>query len=409
MKTSIFAFATDLHDEGVDTVVQNVADRGGAGGVTVASAYHHGRDIFPHNPARKVHFLEGGAVFFRPDSARYDGRIQPHVSRLAEEADVFTALREMTEQRGMQVHAWTVFLHNSTLAGRHPDCAVRNVFGDAYVTDLCPANPEVRRYAVTLAGDLMRYRVDTVLAESLHYHPLEHGFHHERYFIELGALGRFLLGLCFCDHCMRRADERGVNARAVRDAARSAVEAAFEADPDDAGEELDRKVIQDFAGGEMAGYLAMRADAVTTLAEDIAEAVDGGGGQLTFMDLSGAVKGYATGRPTGEAAPTIAWRLGVDLEGLARACHGVEAIGYAAEVDRLRFDLGAYRDLVGEEAALSVALRPMAPDCDSAENLAAKLALCRELELERADFYHYGFMRLGTLDRIAEALAATPG
>jgi hypothetical protein len=66
---------------------------------------------------------------------------------------MFTPLRDATERRGMQMHAWTVFLHNSTLAGRYPDCAVRNVFGDAYVTDLCPANPEVRRYAVALAGD----------------------------------------------------------------------------------------------------------------------------------------------------------------------------------------------------------------------------------------------------------------
>ena len=38
-----------------------------------------------------------------------------------------------------------------------------------------------------------------MLAESLHYHPLEHGAHHERYFVELGTAARLLLGLCFCD------------------------------------------------------------------------------------------------------------------------------------------------------------------------------------------------------------------
>ena len=37
--------------------------------ITVAAAYHEGRDVFPHNPVRKVRFLEGGAVFFPPGPA----------------------------------------------------------------------------------------------------------------------------------------------------------------------------------------------------------------------------------------------------------------------------------------------------------------------------------------------------
>ena len=60
--------------------------------------------------------------------------------------------------------------------------------------------------------------------------------------------------------------------------------------------------------------------------------------------------------------------------------------------------------LIDGKADFSVAMRPMAPDCDSVENLAAKLALSRELGVIRVDFYHYGFMRLSTLDRIKAAL-----
>ena len=47
-------------------MLDNVEQRGGLGGVTVAAAYHEGRDVFPHNPVHKVRFLEGGAVFFPP-------------------------------------------------------------------------------------------------------------------------------------------------------------------------------------------------------------------------------------------------------------------------------------------------------------------------------------------------------
>jgi len=54
----MFAFASDLVDEGMATVLDNVAGRAGLGGITMAAAYHQGRDIFPHDPRGKVRFLE---------------------------------------------------------------------------------------------------------------------------------------------------------------------------------------------------------------------------------------------------------------------------------------------------------------------------------------------------------------
>ena len=54
----------------------------------------------------------------------------------------------------------------------------------------------------------------------------------------------------------------------------------------------------------------------------------------------------------------------------------------------------------------SLALRPSPPDCETPENLAAKLALARELDIARVDFYHYGFVRLEALDWIRTAIGA---
>jgi hypothetical protein len=51
----------------------------------------------------------------------------------------------------------------------------------------------------------------------------------------------------------------------------------------------------------------------------------------------------------------------------------------------------------------------MAPDCDSAENLAAKLRLADALGLERVDLYHYGLAPLAALDRVREARALAVG
>jgi hypothetical protein len=407
VKTSLFAFATDLDDEGLGIVLDNVQNRAGAGGLTVAASYHEGRDLFPHNPVRKVRFLEGGALFFRPDPGRYDGlRIQPHISELARETDVFGELCAEADRRGLEVHAWTVFLHNDTLGVRYPECAPRNAFGDPYVTNLCPANPDVRAYARALAGDVARLGVTSVFAESLHYHPLEHGYAHERYFIELGPLSRYLLGLCFCEHCLAAARERGVDGEAVARFAREELELVFErAGTKAPREDVVRDEVAALASGELGGYLKARDATVASLAGAAASAARDEGASFSFMDMSGAVKGYATGRPTGEAAPTIAWKLGVDVTRVSEACGSIAAIGYAADPERLRFDLEAYR-AVAPGAGISVAMRPMAPDCDSAENLAAKLRVAREVGVERAHFYHYGFMRLESLDLLQEALAA---
>jgi hypothetical protein len=394
MDTSIFAFATDFADEGIETVLDNVEHRGGLGGVTVAAAYHEGRDVFPHNPVRKVRFLQSGAIFFPPDEARWrDVRLRPPMS---EAAAVLPEIVRSGGSRGLAVRAWTVFLHNGALAAAHPDCAPENAYGDRYVTDLCPANPDVRAFARALAADVAALGVESICAESLHYHPLEHGYSHERYFVPLGPRARFLLGLCFCPHCLDAARRDGVDGEEVRRRALEELDRVFAGGDEQPVEELERSELAEFEG-----YLGMRERVITTLAADVAETARARGATVELIDSSGATKGYATGRPTGSPAPTIAWQLGVDVNAVADASDGIEAIGYAADPERVRTDLEAYGD-----AAVSVVLRPGQPDCDSAENLRAKVALARERDLERADFYHYGLMRLDALDRIRAALAS---
>jgi hypothetical protein len=400
VETSAFAFPSDLVDEGVDTVLGNLQDRAGVDGITPAFVYHAARDIFPHNPSRKVVLLDRGALLYPPDRALYAGlRIEPHVDRAALEHDVLAETCRAAEGRGLAVRAWTVFLH-ADRSGDHLDCVTQNAFGDLYPADLCPANPDVRAYVRALVADIARYAVQAVIAESLHYHGLEHGYHHERYFTELGSRGRYLLGLCFCEHCLARAARAGVDAAAVRAAVRRELERVFDDPRAVTDGELERDQL-----GDLVPYLDVRAETVTTLVAEAAETAAAAGKRLVFMDLSGAVKGYATGRPTGGPAAEVAWRFGIDLAALERVCPEVEVLGYAADVERLRLDLETYGHIL-EGRPFSVALRPSPPDCESAENLAAKLGLARELGAARVDFYHYGFVRLEALDWIRAAIDA---
>ncbi len=403
----MLAFATDLSDEGTATVLDNVQNRAGVDGLTMAVAYHDARDLFPHNPVRKVRYLEGGAVYFPPDIARYQNLcLQPRVSELARSGDPLGELCEAAGDRGMHVNAWVVFLHNDRLGFAHPECATQNAFGDRYLTDLCPSNPDVRMYARTLASDIARYDVSTILSESLHFHGLGHGYHHERYFEELGAVGVYLLGLCFCEHCLEAARRRGVDAGMVHRLVRDELERRFvggggSEDPD----ALTREDLEPLGGDQILGYLDARTETVTSLLDEVTTAASGGGAGFAFLDLCGAEKGFATGHPEGDAAPALGWQMGIDHTAGADVCDIVSATGYAADPGRLNLDLDAYEALVPDASRLGLVLRPMPPDCRSADNLAAKVALARERGLGRLDFYHYGFCRLDALDWIHQALA----
>ena len=57
MRSSLLAFATDLLDEGLETVAENVQHRAGADGVTLAAAYHA-----QHLPTFWIVVLLGGLV-----------------------------------------------------------------------------------------------------------------------------------------------------------------------------------------------------------------------------------------------------------------------------------------------------------------------------------------------------------
>ena len=402
----MLAFATDLRDEGTGTVLDNVQNRAGVDGLTMAVAYHDARDIFPHNPVRKVCYLEGGTVFFPPDFARYEGmHLQPRVSELARSGDPLGELCEAAGEREMRVNAWAVFLHNDRLGFSHPECSTQNAFGDRYLTDLCPSNPDVRTYARTLASDIARYEVSSIFSESLHFHGLGHGYHHERYFDDLGTVGTYLLGLCFCDHCLEAARRRGVDAEMVHRLVRDELERRFVDGRSEDPEELTREGLKPFGGEQMLGYLDARTETVTSLVDEVATAVSGGGASFAVLDLCGAEKGFATGHPEGDAAPAIGWQMGIDHAALADVCDTVSATGYTADPGRLNLDLDAYQSLVPDASELGLVLRPMTPDCRSVENLAAKVALAREHGLGRLDFYHYGFCRLDALDWIHQAVA----
>ncbi|WP_406091333.1 hypothetical protein [Kitasatospora purpeofusca] len=387
MESSVLAFATDLLDEGADTFFGNLTDRAGVGGVTLASVYHEARDVFPHNPRRVIRYLEPGAAYFRPDPARWSGRrLRPTPSTAIGDRDPFAEAAAEARRRDLKLHAWTVFCHNDRLGFEHPDCAPANAFGDRHLTELCPAHPEVREYARTLVTELARYGVDAIRAESLHFHGLRHGYHHERYFEELGPAAEALLGLCFCAHCRAAAVRAGVPAEEVAATVRAEVRRRL-ADEAAAAEPA---ALDELADGAVAAYVDASAATVTSLAAELAEEATRHGMRLSFMDGGG---------------PGTGWLSGIDLPGLAKAAHQIETLGYARTPEAVREKVAAFALHGVRPQDMAVILRPMASDCDGPADLAAKIAVLRDLGVPEVEFYHYGLMRLSSLDRIGAALA----
>ena len=119
-------------------------------------------------------------------------------------------------------------LHNTRLAMADPECAPQNAFGDRMLNSLLPGAPDVRTYAVALAADVARYGLEAIKLEAVQYLGYDHGNHHERSFVPLSPNVRFLLGLCFCAHCLAAAQAANVDAERVRAVCRARIEAVLE-------------------------------------------------------------------------------------------------------------------------------------------------------------------------------------
>ena len=401
VESSVYAFAEDMRAEGPAPVLDRILGYG-CDGVTVAAAYHRARDVTPHGPARVTMRRDG--VHFPPPTELFRGlRLVPPLQPGAGDG-LFATLRELTGQRGARLHGWTVFLHNTTLGLAHPDVTQQNCFGDrAAPADLCPSHPDVRAYADALARSVARQGVDTVVAESLHFGYFRHGYHHDRCFAELGPIEEFLLGLCFCGYCRARGEAAGADAEAARAAAARIVGRVLDGDPPVPGGLQPRQPARMRGRGGRSVRWCPEGDGDHAGARRSRRPWPPKGARLVFLDVTGALKGYADGQPTGALACADAWQIGVDPAAVGAVASGYAVLGYARDPSRLAFDVAAYRAAVGDARELRVTLRPGAPDTPSAANLAEKLTAAARADA--VDFYNYGMFPFPVLDRIRTALA----
>lgn len=375
-RRGMYLYAWDLWEEGTGPVLDRLR-AAGLNAVSLATAYHSGKFLRPHAPQKKVWFCEDGTVYFRPDAARY-GRLVPQASAVL---DDFDALAEI-ESHGPDFHCtgWTVGLHNSRLGQAHPDLCSQTPFGDPLINALCPSQPEVRAYLVSLCADLGRHAaIDEISIEAPGFQVYHHGHHHEFELIELTADVETLLGTCFCPACEAAASKAGVNAPALARQARRDLDAFFA--------NGSAPVVNPQTDPDWAALQAVRAATVTDLVAEVREALE--------RRVSLAVI------PTVQTPNRLSWREGSDLAALARVADRLEVPAYQRGTAAIAADIAEVRAAAGAEARVGFILRPTWPHMQGGDDLTACVLAATSAGAETISFYNYGHMRLQSLDWIS--------
>jgi hypothetical protein len=216
MKAGLYTYAWDLADEGYDLAVGRIAAAGFAA-VNLATAYHAGRFLLPHNPRRKVYDAEDGSLYFQPDLSKY-GRIQPRVNSLVTaDASPVSLLQAAAQTHGIDYVAWVVCLHNSWLGERYPEVTAHTALGTPLRHSLSPAHPDVREYLLAMIGDLVsRHDVAAIELESPGYMGFHHDVHHVIFGVPVDTVQSTLLGISFNPVEVEGARAAGIEIEPVR-------------------------------------------------------------------------------------------------------------------------------------------------------------------------------------------------
>ncbi len=381
MKAGIFTYPWDLDAEGHEASLGRIADNGFTA-VNLATAYHAGKFLLPHNPRRRVYFPEDGALYFKPDLEKY-GRIQPRVSSLVDgDRDPLRALDRERERWGLDLVAWTVCLHNTWLGERYPECTMHTAFGDPLLHSLTPAHPDVQQYMRGLVTDIISSaRVSAIQLESPDYMGYTHGFHHEVTPVPLNDLQKRLLGISFNPAEIERAAEHDIDAATLQRQVAVVLDATWN-EPDRANRHIDEL----FNNPDLERYEQLLNDIETEFIASLRDAVHEARPGTEVRLFAGMAAGEDGGVP-----PNI-----IQLaDGLLS--------GYMPSDDAARNRAKELKDLMGDRPVYGM-VRAISPDADHPEQAASRVRAWIESNVDGVDVYNYGFMTLPMIDAVGNVL-----
>lgn len=394
---TMWAYPWDIKDEGIEKTVKFAKSNLGLTSLNVTAIYHSGKFLLPRNPRRRVYFPEPGATYFPPTPQLYKGlKLQPFVSSLAQEEDLYLRIREACHKEALNFEAWVLAFHNSGLGWRYPECCQRNAYGDIYPYALCPTNPHCQEFVKALVTDLMtNYEPYAVDLESPNYVGYLHGMHHELTPTNYGDLEVFLLSLCFCDNCRKMAEEAGIEIDNLQRWVRETLDRRL--NEDWFSPEWVKKNMEDLYGllmykPDLMEFIRARQRVVTSIVRDLKEICRKGGAKLfTIASIFS--------RPSNRA-----WTEGTDLPKLAELVDGLGILCYYPTPTEVFDDLRFAASVVPDKEKLMVGLMAAMPTASSKEVLLGQVSAAKALGISKFGFYNYGFINDLRLPWVAEAV-----
>jgi hypothetical protein len=381
VSASIWIYLWDLVDEGYEPVLRKLKENR-LTGISLATAYHAGKFLEPHNPKRKVVFLEDGTVYFKPNSRRY-GRIHPRLNSLVKAGHGLETAQKYADKMGLTTRAWVVCCHNTPLGTQYPDIACEDAFGDKLYHNLCPSNEDVRRYIRGLVADIASHGVDAIELEALQFQGYSHGYHHEREGIDLNSTARFLMGLCFCPSCSKRARASRLDLTPVRNFTKQTLEKWFS---DPASNAQVYPTIDSLPPDVYEPMLEWRKFVISTFLAELKE----GAGSIGLRQMV-------------SIDPLAQKIASVDPAASSKINGGILALGYVKDGPALRKPMESLQASVGS-ARITVGLQVGLPESGGRREFLDKMSTVRSLGITSFNFYNYGFIPTQNLQWISEAL-----
>lgn len=130
----------------------------------------------------------------------------------------FNEVRLLARKYGLNLEVNITPGVSEPIVAAYPDVAVMDVEGNRSKHWMCPSNPDVRNYFAGRVEDIIRH---TVGIREVELDVVSIDFYDPQVVPdwvppELNPLGRLAIGNCFCEHCVKKAKDFGIDVDAIK-------------------------------------------------------------------------------------------------------------------------------------------------------------------------------------------------
>jgi len=388
-----FAFIHSFSPPNNPSININKLQDSGLTGINLALNYHASRD-FTLGSTPSLRYLEDGAHYYQPDMSNYPtGAITPSPDDVYQDNSTLEKIQESGRKAGFDINAWAVYLHNSAAGKQNPEAVQINGLGQKLLASLCPSNPSAQGYAIGLTSDLLSRGIKSIAAESIHFHGLIHGEHHERYFIELSEISKYLLGFCLCIYCQSAAESAGADAKKLTSEISAALNKLISADDPWLGQELNIANLVSIFGIDIKNWILGQQRTLVKLHKEITKLSHSAKATLRWVDQSPLIGGLDQ-----------SWRIGIDPKELGQVVDVIEPLFYRQNTGEIIELAKSYLATIQSPEKITGILRPTFPDNSSDKELTVRISALKDLGIKNIDFYLFDVWRERDLEWIKQAL-----